>query len=193
MVLPSCYLAPVAYYQQLLHAGKAEIEVCDHYVKQTLRNRCWIDSPSGPLALTIPVEKAEGKQAMRDVRISDHGNWRHQHWQALVSSYRQSPFFEFLADDFAPFYTRRWTFLADYNEELMHLVLNLLDVSPTITRTTAFTPSPAWQPDSQTQQPYYQVFASRHGFLPGLSIIDLLFNMGNEAILYLNDKRTLDI
>ena len=99
MVLPSCYLAPVAYYQQLLHAGKAEIEVCDHYVKQTLRNRCWIDSPSGPLALTIPVEKAEGKQAMRDVRISDHGNWRHQHWQALVSSYRQSPFFEFLADD----------------------------------------------------------------------------------------------
>ena len=144
MVLPSCYLAPVAYYQQLLQAGKAEIEVCDHYVKQTLRNRCWIDSPSGPLALTIPVEKAEGKQAMRDVRISDHGNWRHQHWQALVSSYRQSPFFEFLADDFAPFYTRRWTFLADYNEELMHLVLNLLDVSPTITRTTAFTPSPAW-------------------------------------------------
>ena len=143
MVLPSCYLAPVAYYQQLLHAGKAEIEVCDHYVKQTLRNRCWIDSPSGPLALTIPVEKVEGKQAMRDVRISDHGNWRHQHWQALVSSYRQSPFFEFLADDFAPFYTRRWTFLADYNEELMHLVLNLLDVSPTITRTTAFTPSPA--------------------------------------------------
>ena len=193
MVLPSCYLAPVAYYQQLLHAGKAEIEVCDHYVKQTLRNRCWIDSPSGPLALTIPVEKAEGKQAMRDVRISDHGNWRHQHWQALVSSYRQSPFFEFLADDFAPFYTRRWTFLADYNEELMHLVLNLLDVSPTITRTTAFTPSPAWQPDSQPQQLYYQVFASRHGFLPGLSIIDLLFNMGNEAILYLNDKRTLDI
>jgi len=193
MVLPSCYLAPVAYYQQLLHAGKAEIEVCDHYVKQTLRNRCWIDSPSGPLALTIPVEKAEGKQAMRDVRISDHGNWRHQHWQALVSSYRQSPFFEFLADDFAPFYTRRWTFLADYNEELMHLVLRLLDVSPTITRTTAFTPSPAWQPDSQPQQPYYQVFASRHGFLPGLSIIDLLFNMGNEAILYLNDKRTLDI
>ena len=193
MVLPSCYLAPVAYYQQLLHAGKAEIEVCDHYVKQTLRNRCWIDSPSGPLALTIPVEKAEGKQAMRDVRISDHGNWRHQHWQALVSSYRQSPFFEFLADDFAPFYTRRWTFLADYNEELMHLVLNLLDVSPTITRTTAFTPSPAWQPASQPQQPYYQVFASRHGFLPGLSIIDLLFNMGNEAILYLNDKRTLDI
>jgi hypothetical protein len=130
---------------------------------------------------------------MRDVRISDHGNWRHQHWQALVSSYRQSPFFEFLADDFAPFYTRRWTFLADYNEELMHLVLNLLDVSPTITRTTAFTPSPAWQTDSQPQQPYYQVFASRHGFLPGLSIIDLLFNMGNEAILYLNDKRTLDI
>lgn len=185
MVLPSCYLAPVSYYRQLLHAGEVQIEVSDHYVKQTLRNRCWIDSPSGPLALTIPVVKPEGKQTMRDVRISDHGNWRHQHWQALVSSYRQSPFFEFLADDFAPFYTHRWTFLADYNEELMHLVLRLLDIAPIITRTTSFVSSPDWQPDSQPAQPYYQVFASRHGFLPHLSIIDLLFNMGNESILYL--------
>ena len=204
MVLPSCYLAPVAYYQQLLHAGKAEIEVCDHYVKQTLRNRCWIDSPSGPLALTIPVEKAEGKQAMRDVRISDHGNWRHQHWQALVSSYRQSPFFEFLADDFAPFYEKKWEFLADFNEELMALVASLLDISKPVRRTATYEgagskeqgageyrlavqSSCSLAPCSQlpAPRPYYQVFASRHGFLPDLSIVDLLFNEGPEGVLWL--------
>ncbi|MCR4921782.1 MAG: WbqC family protein [Bacteroidaceae bacterium] len=185
MVLPSYYLAPVAYYRQLLHSAEVRIEVCDHYAKQTLRNRCWIDSPSGPLALTVPVEKAEGKQMMRDVRISDHGNWRHQHWQALVSSYRQSPFFEFYADDFAPFYSRRWTFLADYNEELMQLICRLLEVEVTTERTTAYSASPDWQPDPTSARPYYQMFASRHGFLPDLSIVDLLFNMGNESILYL--------
>ena len=185
IVLPSFYLAPVAYYRQLLHAENVRIEVCDHYTKQTLRNRCWIDSPSGPLALTIPVEKAQGKQMMRDVRISDHGNWRHQHWQALVSSYGQSPFFEFYADDFAPFYEKKWTFLADYNEALMRLVLSLLDVNPTVTRTTTYSIASSRPTETAPSRPYYQMFASRHGFLPGLSIVDLLFNMGNESILYL--------
>ncbi len=197
IVLPSFYLAPVAYYRQLLHAENVRIEVCDHYTKQTLRNRCWIDSPSGPLALTIPVEKAEGKQMMRDVRISDHGNWRHQHWQALVSSYRQSPFFEFYADDFSPFYEKKWTFLADYNEELMALVTALLDIAKPVGRTTSYqgadTPfslnesfNPPLPHEGTGDEPsYYQMFATRHGFLPRLSIVDLLFNMGNESILYL--------
>ena len=95
MVLPCCYLAPVSHYSAYYRADEVRLEVCDHFTKQTLRNRCWIDSPNGALALTIPVVKTEGKTPMRDVRISDHGNWRHQHWVALESSYRQSPFFEY--------------------------------------------------------------------------------------------------
>ena len=184
--LPCCYLAPISYYKLLAHSQKAWMEVCDYYTKQTPRNRCWIDSPSGPLALSIPVVKTESKTQMRDIRISDHGNWRHQHWNALVSSYRQSPFFEFLADDFAPFYERKWTFLADFNEDLMQLVLHLLDLAPHVSRTTSFTLHSDWPPTSTDQpKPYYQMFAHRHGFLPDLSIVDLLFNMGNEAPLYL--------
>lgn len=172
MTLPCYYLAPVSYYSALCHADEGvAIDVAEFYQKQTFRNRCVIDSPQGALALTIPVVKPEGKMQMKDIRISDHGNWRHQHWNALQSSYRQSPFFEYYADDFAPFYERKWEFLADYNLALHQLVCELIDIehktSPSATPT------------------YYQVFAHKHGFLPDLSIVDLLFNMGPESLLLL--------
>jgi hypothetical protein len=184
MVLPCCYLAPVSHYSAYYRADEVRLEVCDHFTKQTLRNRCWIDSPNGALALTIPVVKTEGKTAMRDIRISDHGNWRHQHWVALESSYRQSPFFEYYADDFAPFYEKKWEFLADYNEELMALVASLLDIQKPVVRTTEYWANGA-NGANRPDRPYYQVFASRHGFLPDLSIVDLLFNLGPEGVLWL--------
>ena len=187
MVLPCCYLAPVSHYSAYYRADEVRLEVCDHFTKQTLRNRCWIDSPNGALALTIPVVKTEGKTAMKDIRISDHGNWRHQHWVALESSYRQSPFFEYYADDFAPFYEKKWEFLADYNEELMALVASLLDIQKSVSRTITYEANGAngsYGPNG-TARPYYQVFAHRHGFLPDLSIVDLLFNLGPEGVLWL--------
>lgn len=183
LVIPSSYLGPISHYRSLYRAPEAKVEVFDHYCKQTCRNRCYIDSPNGPLALSIPVEKAVGHILLRDVRISDHGNWRHQHWNALVSSYRQTPFFEFYADDFRPFYENKWTFLADFNEELMRLVCDLLDIDTPISRTAEYTPFVL--PEEEPLKPYYQIFASRNGFLSDLSIADLLFNMGPEGILYL--------
>ena len=82
----------------------AHIEGYDNYTKQTYRNRCMIADANGPLALTIPTEKTgEGKCLMRDIRISDHGNWRHQHWNALEAAYRHTPFFQYYEDDFRPF------------------------------------------------------------------------------------------
>ena len=86
VLLSSAYLAPVVYYTKLYAYEKAYIERYDHYMKQTYRNRCVIASANGPLALTIPTEKAdEAKCLMKDVRISDHGNWRHTHWNAEMS------------------------------------------------------------------------------------------------------------
>ena len=185
MVLPCCYLAPLSHYKAFFRAEEVRIEVCDHFAKQTLRNRCWIDSPQGALSLTIPVVKTEGKALVRDIRISDHGNWRHQHWKALESSYSQSPFFEYYADDFAPFYEGKWTYLADFNEDLMDLVTSLLDISKPKARTSTYEGvSLPLESDVETA-PYYQVFASRHGFLPDLSIVDLLFNQGPEGVLWL--------
>lgn len=170
----------------------------DSYQKQTYRNRCVIADANGPLALTIPVEKPlPGRQLMRDIRISDHGRWRHLHWNALKSAYQNSPFFEYYADDFAPFFERKWDFLADFNEDLMHLVCQLTDLKPQTKRTTDYLAQPEtgvtdlrahFDPQQRALQdirPYYQVFAQKLGFLPDLSIVDLLFNMGPESILYL--------
>lgn len=195
MVIPTTYLGPIPLYASMLHAGSVEVEQHDHYVKQTFRNRCVIAGPNGMQTLTIPVEKGHTpKCLMRDLRISDHGNWRHLHWNALESSYGKSPFFEFYADDLHPFYTeRRWTFLVDFNEELMHLMLDLMDVEVPLSRTASYAAADLsrWaEPcalSSLPFRPYYQVFAQRHGFLPHLSVIDLLFNMGPESVLVLGD------
>ena len=186
MIFPSSYLPPVSYLRAMKRADETYLEVCEYYIKQTIRNRCWIDSPQGPLSLSVPVQKAEGKVAMRDVRISDHGNWRHQHWTALMSSYGQSPFYEFYADDFAPFYERKWVFLADFNEDLLRLVCQLMDIEVAWQRTTSYSNRHDWyMPSDEPVRPYYQSFSSRHGFLPDLSCIDLLFNMGPESVFYL--------
>ena len=201
-LLSSAYLAPVRYYAHLYTAPHAVIETCDNYVKQTYRNRCLIAGPNGVQALTVPIEKpALGKAAMRDIRISDHGNWRHLHWNALQSSYERSPFFEYYADDLRPFYERRIEFLLDFNEGLQQTILNLLDLSPTILHTDAYLAAPSeemldlrelispkrpWQEDTTfTPHPYYQVFSHKHRFQADLSIVDLLFNMGPEARIIL--------
>ncbi len=196
-ILPSAYLAPISYYHQLMLHDTVWTEVCDSYHKQSYRNRCIIASAGGRLALTIPVVKqGEGKVMTKDVRISDHGNWQHLHWNALQSAYMNSPFFEFYADDFAPFYHSRWEFLADFNEALQTKVCELIGISPDVRRTTAYEVEPEGAADYRESihprrppvagcDAYYQVFSPRHGFLPDLSIVDLLFNMGNESILFL--------
>ncbi len=177
LILPSYYLAPISYYAQLAQANKVSIDGDETYRKQTFRNRCEIDSPNGRLPLSIPVVKPQAPHTpMRDIRISDHGNWRHLHWNALVSSYHRTPFFEFYADDFAPFYEKKYEFLFDFNQSLQALVGNLLEMPATVQR-------------GLQGEPYYQIFASRHGFLPDLSIVDLLFNMGPESIFYLFPKQ----
>lgn len=203
--LSSAYLAPIAYYSKLYAYSHAIIEQHDHYVKQTYRNRCVIATANGPLALTIPTESNAGaKCIMRDVRISDHGNWRHLHWNALESAYRQSPFYEYYADDFRPFYEKHYTFLFDFNEELCQLVCSLIGFAPHIIRSAEYISAYSSETDDFRElihpkcdfrtdrdfhaHPYYQVFNQRHGFLPNLSIVDLLFNMGPESLLVLRNS-----
>lgn len=202
--LSSAYLAPVSYYTKLLGYDKAVVEQYDHYIKQTYRNRCHIAGPGGIIPLTIPVVRPDTlKCPMKEMRISDHGNWRHLHWNAMESAYNKTPFFEYYKDDFRPFYEKRYTFLMDFNEGLCRLVCELLDISPVVGRSeeykTTFAPNEhdfreiihpkkdSGEADAGfTPCPYYQVFEERHGFLPDLSIVDLLFNMGPEGTLVLH-------
>lgn len=202
-LLSTTYFGPVQWYQKLHRHPLVWMERHDSFIKQTYRNRCVIAATHGTLALTVPVEHRGDATLTRDMRVSDHGNWQHLHWNAIRSAYGESPFFEFYADDLAPFFERRWTFLTDFNDEICALMCQLLDITPHLHPTTCFLtaeecanrhihdfrdairpkhplPDPSFQP-----QRYYQVFEGENGFLPNLSILDLLMNCGNESIFFL--------
>ena len=197
-LLSTTYFGPVQWYQKLYRADRVEIEQWESFQKQTYRNRCLIATTQGIQALTVPVERGTS-QYIKDIRISDHGNWRHLHWNALQSAYGDSPFFMFYEDDLRPFFSEhRWEYLFDFNEAIRQTICQLLDIHPHVSYTTAYTPSPsttdyrtAIQPKQPAPDPeftprrYYQVYEAKHGFMPNLSIVDLLFNMGPEAIFYL--------
>jgi hypothetical protein len=195
--LTSAYLAPVSYYTVLAHAETVFLENFDSYEKQTYRNRCLIATANGIMTLSIPIEKPSGvKLLTRDIRISEHNDWQIHHWRSIESAYNSSPFFEFYKDDFLPFYEKKWNFLWDFNWEIQSKVLELLEIKPDIQLTSEFQKSidgnvidlrNNFHPKNETKhigtRIYYQVFENKFGFLPELSIIDLLFNMGNESQL----------
>jgi len=193
--LSTTYFGPVQWYQKLHRYAVTCIAPDDVYVKQTYRNRCIIATTHGPQALTVPIVHDAGTGLTRDIRISEHGNWRHLHWQALRSAYGESPFFEFYADDLAPFFERRWDFLVDFNMAITEKMCELLDINLRPTDNVGLLPTDDFRdvirpkhplPDADfTPRRYYQVFEQKNGFLANLSIVDLLMNMGNESVLYL--------
>ena len=187
----SAYLPPISWFAQLTLGEPCIIEQYEHYHKQTIRNRCTIDSPGGLLNLTVPIDKSNflpgAKCLMKDVRISYRQDWQHQHWNALKASYYNSPFFEYLQDDFRPIYQKRWDYLMDLNEALIQKCCELIDLPYTLQRSPTFMNKTEERcPTTVEHRPYYQVFSHKHGFLPNLSIIDLIFNLGPESILYLS-------
>lgn len=137
VLLSTSYFGPVQWYQKLNRFDDVLIEQHEHFLKQTYRNRCLIATTQGTQALSLPVEAAEGGQALskteiKDVRISNHGKWRTEHWNALQSAYGESPFFEFYEDDIRPFFEQRWDFLFDFNLAITEKLCELLDIHPHI-------------------------------------------------------------
>jgi hypothetical protein len=189
-LLSTTYFGPVQWYQKLYRSEAVEIEQWESFQKQTYRNRCLIATTNGVQALTVPVERHI--ETIKDIRISDHGNWRHLHWNALQSAYGESPFLDYYQDDIRPFFEKRWTYLFDFNEEIRQKMCELIDIQPEVGYTKAYAnhgDSPHDlregirpkhpEPDADfVPKPYYQVYQQKHGFLANLSILDLLFNMG---------------
>lgn len=203
-LLQTTYFGPIQWYQKLYRYDQTLIEQYDSYQKQTYRNRCVIATANGLQTLTVPVEhdtlniKNEILK-VKDLRISDHNQWRRIHWNALQSAYSESPFFDYYADDIRLFFEKRYEFLIDFNEAIRQTVCDLLDIHPNVSYTSDFSLQPSAiddyrevinakhpQADADFQpRRYWQVFEDRHGFQANLSILDLLFNMGNEAVFYL--------
>lgn len=204
VLLSTAYLAPVSYYVLLARAGRVVIEQHENYQKQSYRNRCLIAAANGPMVLSIPVKKnLPGKNSIRDIQLSGHGNWQHMHWNSLVSAYASSPYFAFYRDDIHPFYEKKYKYLFDFNEALREEICALLNLEPRLEYSKSYTTGPETEildyrelihPKKQRLEellpgPYVQVFDRKFGFLPDLSVLDLLFNTGPEASLFLMHKQ----
>lgn len=200
-LLSTAYLPPVQYYCKLIGYDSILIEYFEHFEKQTYRNRCCIYGANGKLNMSIPLQKRGERVATKDIRISNDYNWQKIHWRSLESAYRCSPFFEFYEDDLAPlFLEKKYDFLVDMNEALVNRVNQLLKIKPEIKQTTTYerkydgigdfrsviSPKVDVSEDPDfVVKPYKQVFDNKYGFIPNLSVIDLLFNQGPSALEYL--------
>lgn len=197
-LLPMFYLPPVSYFTALnQHKPNILIEKHEHFPKQTYRNRTNIYSPDGPLTLVVPVVKGSKVHTpTKDVKISNDFAWQRLHWMGLQTCYRRSAYFEYYEDDFARFYEQQFTMLFDYNEELLNMVLKFLKMPVQLQYTDEYhrdypqltdyrnTIHPKKEAEVE-QKTYFQVFEERKGFLKDLSIVDLLFNQGPQAVNYL--------
>lgn len=129
-ILPVAYLGSVEYFARIL-AGGCTIDLGEHFVKRSQRNRAHILTANGPMALSVQLCRANRPRTpVRDVRIDYSKRWQHQHWVALVSAYRASPYFDHYASVLEPFYRRPYPFLADYDLELTATLLRLLGDVP---------------------------------------------------------------
>jgi hypothetical protein len=196
------YLGPIEYYAILANSSPVLLEQHESYVKQSYRNRCTIATANGKMDLSIPIEKYEkGKTTIKDVRIAYHGKWNEQHWKAIASAYNSSPFFEYYEDELREFFDKKWTFLWDFNYAIQQRMIELIDIQPIIQLTNEFSKEypetindvrmrihPKNKMINKNIIPYYQVFQNKFGFIPNLSILDLLMNMGNESILMLKNS-----
>lgn len=206
IILSSAYNAPIQYYTKFLLGEDILIEQHETYVKQSYRNRCIINATDGAMPLSIPVVYSSSERTkMNDVLISDHGNWQHTHWNAIVSAYNSTPFFEYYRDDYEQLYFQEYVSLIDFNDRLLRLTLqnlHLQDVKFNYTSCyyesqlegdidyrNSIHPKQNYSQDERfVAKEYYQIFADRNGFIPNLTILDLLFNMGNESILVLQSS-----
>ncbi len=199
------YFGPVQYFAHLSR-GNGVIEKHANYTRQSYRNRCVISGANGPLTLSVPVERGRSHNMPdKEVKIAYYTNWQKQHWRSIVSAYNTSPFFQYYRDDIYPFFKKKSTFLFDLNVAITHLMMELTGIESEISFTGEYL-SPADSNDLDLREvihpkrpasrwdlsfsplPYKQVFDQRCGFLPNLSILDLLFNKGPESVLVLEQS-----
>lgn len=197
-LLSTAYFAPVSYFSKLAASPEIYIEQHEHFIKQTYRNRTILLGANGPISLIVPVEKGRSQKIkIKDLRIAYHEEWQRNHWRTIFSAYNSSPFFEYFADDVAPFFRKKTIFLFDFNLKITSTILKVLEIQVSMKLTEEFEQIPenclnfrekispkALQKNNDQHfqaHPYTQVFSEKFGFVPDLSILDLLFNEGPSA------------
>ena len=177
------------------------MDVHEFYQKQSFRNRCVIAGANGPLNLIVPIQRIGGKSMMKDLKIDHSQNWKKIHWKSLESAYRTSPYFEYYEHEFKPiFHDNKIDFLIDLNKQIMDAILKCLNTDLSISNSTYYIPNNQVISDYRNQihpkKPsvkkissikYIQVFEDKIGFHPNLSMLDLLFNEGPNAIVLVKE------
>lgn len=208
LLLSTSYLPPVEYFAFIMRNGAATIEVQETYPKQTYRNRCHIATSGGLLALTVPVIKTNGNHTRTDeATISYHLPWNRTHWRSMEAAYNTSPYFLYYRDALEPIYYQHFSKLIDLNMRFLETMLDLLKIQVPVSFSTTYIPHESAKDDFRfdihpkkppclcpaIKFPHYtQVFDEQWGFLPNLSIVDLLFNMGPDAHDYLQQLSFYD-
>ena len=194
--LETNYLPNISYFSQIIKYENVWIEACEHYQKQSYRNRCYILTSQGKEALICPIEHSQNKMPIQDVKLESGYDWQKKHWRSIETAYRKAPYFEYFADYFENIYTKKKTFLFDFNQELLSICLKLLQVKTNIQLTTMFEKEVPFghfdmrgeiHPKKATQNvqtAYRQNFGNE--FVPDLSIIDLLMCQGTRAKQFLS-------
>jgi len=201
ILLHPTYFPCIANLVAMLKADTVTFEVHDNYQKQTYRNRAFIYAANGKLLLNIPVHHTQNnRQLYKDINIAYSSNWQSLHWKSIQSAYYSSPFFEFYADDLQPLFETQEPFLMDFNQKCLDVILDCLQLKLDTKTSSTFEKHPKDSADlrglvnhrkeqPQHFEPYKQVFDDKHGFLPNLSILDLLFNEGPMAVNYLKAQQ----
>ncbi|MFD1551801.1 hypothetical protein DNU06_02115 [Putridiphycobacter roseus] len=195
-VLPATYLGNTAYFSQLAKHKVVHVLRDETYQKQTFRNRAVILSANGPLSLSIPVVRPFGKKTKTaEVTFSLAENWKLNHWKTLKSAYNRSPYFEFYEDSFKSVFFEAYENLFEFNTALTNYLIGKIGITcqlkpienngANIPLTLDFSPKVEiiFKP-----YPYLQTFTEKYGFVPNLSILDLLFNEGPNTICILEES-----
>ena len=190
-ILPIAYMPSVEYVARLLRE-ECVIDLGEHYIKRSQRNRAQILSANGVMSLTVNVENANRpRQKIKDVRIDYSKRWQHQHWVSILSAYKSSPYFDHYAHLLEPYYKREWQYLADYNMEYLSTLLSLLGVDDKVNISEKYVAASEGDLDLRPKhnegstfvaEPYFQVFSDRMPFEANLSILDLLMCEGPQAV-----------
>lgn len=194
ILLPNAYFAPIEYYAYIIKYKKTKIEIQENFIKQTIRNRCYIYGSNGKLRLSIPVKKnKELKIKMKDVQICYNENWEKQHWNSIKSAYNSSPYFIYYKDEFQKILNKKEKYLVNLNRIIQEKILELLNISYDIKNTQIYVEKNNiidlrnHEFINNNMNKYDQVFTIKHGFIPNLSILDLIFNLGPYSTIYLKE------